>query len=118
MLFFFHRKLQNFKFKNYLHHYLKRSAQVLVDRTQHPPFLHPTPLFSFSDCISRLIHCYVYRDTVFCDQLTDAIRKRYHQSTDAIRKRYLYIHISRLMQSENGILLLFYIFLSHGNGKK
>jgi hypothetical protein len=27
-------------------------------------------------------------------------------------------HISRLMQSENGILLLFYIYLSHGNGKK
>jgi len=22
-------------------------TQVLVDRTQHPPFLHPTPLFSF-----------------------------------------------------------------------
>ena len=38
-----------------------------------------------------------------------------YQSTDAIRKRHLYIHISRLMQSENGILLLFYIFLSHGN---
>jgi hypothetical protein len=34
-----------------------------------------------------------------------------------IRKRHLYIHISRLMQSENGILLLFYIFLSHGNKK-
>ena len=30
-----------------------------------------------------------------------------YQSTDA-----------RLMQSENGILLLFYIFLSHGNEKK
>ena len=41
-----------------------------------------------------------------------------YQSTDAIRKRHLYIHISRLMQSENGILLLFCIFLSHGNGKK
>jgi hypothetical protein len=41
-----------------------------------------------------------------------------YQSTDAIRKRHLYIHISRLMQSENRILLLFYIFLSHGNGKK
>jgi hypothetical protein len=41
-----------------------------------------------------------------------------YQSTDAIRKRHLYIHISRLMQSENGILLLFYIFLSHGNGGK
>ena len=27
-----------------------------------------------------------------------------YQSTDAIRKRHLYIHISRLMQSENGIL--------------
>ena len=26
-----------------------------------------------------------------------------YQSTDAIRKRHLYIHISRLMQSENGI---------------
>ena len=65
--------------------------QVLVDRTQHPPFSHPTPLFS---------SIYTY------------------QSTDAIRKRHLYIHISRLMQSENGILLLFYIFLSHGNGKK
>ena len=38
-----------------------------------------------------------------------------YQSTDAIRKRHLYIHIGRLMQSENGILLLFYIFLSHGN---
>ena len=47
----------------------------------------------FSDCISRL-----------------------NQSTDAIRKQH--IHISRLMQSENGILLLFYIFLSHGNEKK
>ena len=65
--------------------------QVLVDRTQHPPFSHPTPLFS---------SIYTY------------------QSTDAIRKRHLYIHISRLMQSENGILLLFYIFLSHGNGGK
>ena len=31
---------------------------------------------------------------------------------------HLYIHISRIMQSENGILLLFYIFLSHGNEKK
>jgi hypothetical protein len=41
-----------------------------------------------------------------------------YQSTDAIRKRHLYIQISRLMQSENGILLLFYIFLSHGNEKK
>ena len=50
------------------------------------PFLHPTPPspplkknhsnnMPFSDC----------------------------QSTDAIRKRHLYIHISRLMQSENGI---------------
>jgi hypothetical protein len=48
----------------------------------------------FSDCISRLICIYI------------------------IRKRHLYIHISRLMQSENGILLLFYIFLSHGNEKK
>ena len=35
-----------------------------------------------------------------------------------IRKRHLYIHVSRLMQSENGILLLFYICLSHGNEKK
>jgi hypothetical protein len=41
-----------------------------------------------------------------------------YQSTDAIRKRHLYIHISRLMQSENGILLLFYIFLSNGNEEK
>ena len=41
-----------------------------------------------------------------------------YQSTDVIRKRHFYIHISRLMQSENGILLLFYIYLSHGNGKK
>ena len=41
-----------------------------------------------------------------------------YQSTGAIRKRHLYVHISRLMQSENGILLLFYIFLSHGNEKK
>jgi hypothetical protein len=32
--------------------------------------------------------------------------------------RHLYMHISRLMQSENGILLLFYIFLNHRNGKK
>ena len=24
-----------------------KSSQVLVDRTQHPPFLHPTPLFQF-----------------------------------------------------------------------
>jgi hypothetical protein len=40
------------------------------------------------------------------------------QSTDAIRKQHLYIHISGLMQSENGILLLFYLFLSHGNEKK
>ena len=40
-----------------------------------------------------------------------------YQSTDAIRKRHLYIHISLLMQSENGILLLFYICLSHGNKK-
>ena len=30
----------------------------------------------------------------------------------------IYIYISRLMQSENGILLLFYIFLSHGNKNK
>ena len=28
-----------------------------------------------------------------------------YQSTDAIRKRHLYIHISRLMQSENGITI-------------
>ena len=42
----------------------------------------------------------------------------FNQSTDAIRKRYLYINISRLMQSENGILLLFYIFLSHGKENK
>jgi hypothetical protein len=41
-----------------------------------------------------------------------------YQSTDAIRKRHLHVHISRFMQSENGILLLFYIFLSHGNEKK
>ena len=41
-----------------------------------------------------------------------------YQSTDAIRKRHLYIHISRIIQSENGIILLFYIFLSHGNEKK
>ena len=41
-----------------------------------------------------------------------------YQSTDAIKKRHLYIHISRLMQSENGILLLFYIFLSHGNERE
>ena len=41
-----------------------------------------------------------------------------YQSTDVIRKRHLYIHISQLMQSENGILLLFYIFLSQGNEKK
>ena len=27
--FFFHRKLQNFEFKNYLHHYLKRSDNFL-----------------------------------------------------------------------------------------
>jgi hypothetical protein len=26
---------------------LKAEPQVLVDRTQHPPFLHPTPLFHF-----------------------------------------------------------------------
>ena len=41
-----------------------------------------------------------------------------YQSTDTIKKRYLYIYISRLVQSENGILLLFYIFLSHGNERK
>ena len=43
-----------------------------------------------------------------------------YQSTDAIsiRKRHLFIHISRLIQSENGILLLFYIVLSHGNEKE
>ena len=41
-----------------------------------------------------------------------------YQSTDAIRKRHIYIHISGLMQSENGTLLLFCIFLSHGNIKK
>ena len=64
-------------------------TQVLVDRTQHPPF------FILFVCI------YIA-----------------YQSTDAIRKRQLYIHISRLMQSENGILLLFYIFLNHGNKKK
>ena len=52
----------------------------------------------FSDCFSRLICVY--------------------QSTDAIRKRHLYIHISRLMQSKNGILLLFCIFLSHGSERK
>ena len=40
---------------------------------------------------------------------------------DAIRKRHLYIYISRLIQSENGKLLLFYIFPSvemKGNEKK
>jgi hypothetical protein len=41
-----------------------------------------------------------------------------YQSTDAVRKRHLCIHISPLMQSENGISLLFYIFLSHENEKK
>jgi hypothetical protein len=30
--FFFHRKLQNFEFKNYLHHYLKRSDNFLGTR--------------------------------------------------------------------------------------
>jgi len=45
-------------------------------------------------------------------------QQKHLESTDAIRKRHFYIHISRLMQSENGILLLFYIFLSHGNEKK
>jgi hypothetical protein len=45
-------------------------------------------------------------------------RQKHLESTDAIRKRHFYIHISRLMQSENGILLLFYIFLSHGNENK
>jgi hypothetical protein len=53
----------------------------------------------------------------WCNQKTASLYT-YHQSTDAIRKRHLYIHISRLMQWENGILLLFYIFLSHGNEKK
>jgi len=60
------------------HIMLLNESQVLVDRTQHPLFLHPTPLFSFP-----------------------WLRNTY-QSTDAIRKRHLYIHISRLMQSENG----------------
>ena len=41
-----------------------------------------------------------------------------YQSTDAIRKRHIYIQISGLLQSENGILLLFCIFLSHGHIKK
>jgi hypothetical protein len=37
--------------------------------------------------------------------MTDMYIESYntYQSTDAIRKRHLYIHISRLMQSENGI---------------
>ena len=35
--------------------------QVLVDRTQHPPFSHPTPLFS----------------SIYTYQSTDAIRKRH-----------------------------------------
>jgi hypothetical protein len=65
-------------------------------------FLEPSDsyfLFADSDCISRLIcTCiYIYISVDWC--------------TDAIRKRHLYIHISRLMQSENGILLLFYIFI-------
>ena len=62
----------------------------------------------FSDCISRLICVYTQSTDMYI----------YYQSTDAIGKRHLYIHISQLMQSENGILLLFYIFLSHGNEKK
>ena len=60
----------------------------------------------FSDCISASVDWYVHIYTCA------------YQSTDAIRKRHLYIHISRLMQSENGILLLFYIFLSHENERK
>ena len=58
-------------------------------------------------CISRLICIYISVD--WCKQKTASLYT--YQSTYAIRKRHLYIHISRLMQSENGILLLFYIFL-------
>ena len=58
----------------------------------------------------------IYISVDLCNQKTASLYT--YQSTYAIRKRHLYIHISRLMQSENGILLLFYIFLSHGNGKK
>ena len=59
---------------------------------------------------------YIYISVDWCNQKTASLYT--YQSTDVIRKRHLYIHISRLMQSENGILLLFYIFLSHGNEKK
>jgi hypothetical protein len=49
LYFFFHRKLQNFEFKNYLHHYLKRSVKRTgaCGQDTASPFLHPTPLFSF-----------------------------------------------------------------------
>jgi hypothetical protein len=77
-------------------------SQVLVDRTQHPPIFHFFFHFHGLEICKTAIMC----------------RFLMYQSTDGIRKRHLYIHISRLMQSENSILLLFYIFLSHGNGEK
>jgi hypothetical protein len=72
----------------------------------------------FSDCISRLmqsengISIYTKYPNNFGASLRSAKFAWCNQKTVSL---YTYQHISRLVQSESGILLLFYIFLSHGN---
>ena len=67
-----------------------KNPQVLVDRTQHPPFLHPTPLFLFFS----FFHFHgleICKTAIICRFLIASV------------DWYVYI--------------LFYIFLSHGNEK-
>ena len=89
-------------------------SQVLVDRTQYHPFLHPTPLFSIffhfhgleickTAIICRFliayIYCiYVYRDAVFW----------LHQSTDMYIEMPFSDCISRLI-----CIIVLYIHISH-----
>jgi hypothetical protein len=69
--------------------------QVLVDRTQHPPFLNCFPYFHGLEICKTAIICRFliaqvdwYVDMYIEIPFSDCIS----QSTDAIRKRYLYIH--------------------------
>ena len=54
--------------------------QVLVDRTQHPPFLHATPFFLF-------FLSFIYMSVEWCNQKTASLYT--YQSTYAIRKRHI-----------------------------
>ena len=75
----------------------------------------------FSDCI--------YVSVDWCNQKTASLYTYQSSSNNKTlnarllaqvchRSYIIAANISRLMQSENGILLLSYIFLSHGNEKK